>query len=435
MANFLDSIAKLAQAIASNASRNLPAPPPSQGGGRDPFERLVPASSGGQRWTPPNTVTSDTFTRWTPPTEPSKPTDEENKQVGWFSEDYAGSEGAAQSRSLEDILEGWEQSRDPFGGPRLTEAVNPGYAERRAQREANLVPQLFDQPSTDFNELTTEQYNKLSERERAAVDYNTMLYQAVQKDLKNQSEYDSQISEDARGRYQAATSELFGNDRGSDQYAPETVALLKQLELNDPVADLDDFLNLRAVVTDEDLNLLKAQVGQRAELPLPMGGSVLSDTVNLARAGTANPNDPSRYDYVDDLASKAERLTETLARGNALLQNISSSAQSANVWRRDFDLQDDEDAEEPMLGFGTGETDDAFRQAYDVLSDRGRELAPGEAQRLLAESFPGENLDAFFRFADIRSQNSERYGQPMGETEGVRYRTPEEFRELLGLDR
>ena len=46
-----------------------------------------------------------------------------------------------------------------------------------------------------------------------------------------------------------------------------------------------------------------------------------------------------------------------------------------------------------------------------------------------------DEYKAFLTYADNRSMQAARYGQNLGDTEGVTYRSPEEFRTLLGLNK
>jgi hypothetical protein len=50
------------------------------------------------------------------------------------------------------------------------------------------------------------------------------------------------------------------------------------------------------------------------------------------------------------------------------------------------------------------------------------------------QNLPPEEFDAFLAYADARSGNAARYGLDLGDAEDVKYRSPEKFRELLGLE-
>jgi hypothetical protein len=96
--------------------------------------------------------------------------------------------------------------------------------------------------------LTWEAYEALSDDQRAAVDFNTLLIEAREKDLSKP------VTLDAAGRteYDQKVEKLFGVGRGSDVVAQSTVDLLSQLDMNLVGQDLDEFLSLdRAIDTTE----------------------------------------------------------------------------------------------------------------------------------------------------------------------------------------
>lgn len=102
-------------------------------------------------------------------------------------------------------------------------------------------------------ELTTEEYNALNARQRAAVDANTALFNAVTADKQNAA------GKKPDDTYNQTVSELFGEGGLSDTYAPQTVALLQQMGIKNTFGDLDSYLNLSAMVTEEDLAALGAE--------------------------------------------------------------------------------------------------------------------------------------------------------------------------------
>mgnify|MGYP000370241441 CR=1 FL=1 len=75
--------------------------------------------------------------------------------------------------------------------------------------------------------MTWEDYNALTPLRRSAVDYNTSLTRAVRRDRQMQDEYSP--GDQQREAYDKTVARLFGEDGGSDWYAPETVALLQQI--------------------------------------------------------------------------------------------------------------------------------------------------------------------------------------------------------------
>lgn len=340
----------------------------------------------------------------------------------------------------------WEGSLGDVAAQRR-EGVAEGKRQVKERREDLLgdagTTDTVNLKASDVKDLTramtTKEYNSLTVRQRAAVDYNTMIADAVTKDLKNQDEYADLVGTKKEERYDKTVKDLFGEDRGSDIFAPETVAVLKQLAYNptldkvvgDKLADLDEYLGLRATVTDADLPALVGIQGR-------------------GRANIQNPESFDRATYVNRFADMAEELTERLSASRPLLQNLSESAEFGR-----FDTQFDAsrfggggEGPEGLLGFNkpefitdpaTGATepnniDAFFQQAFENLSLKQNEGATEEILGSISEVLDPDELDKFFQYADIRSRDNLTYGLKQGR-EDVKYKSAQEFRKMLGLDR
>ena len=109
-------------------------------------------------------------------------------------------------------------------------------------------------------ELTWDEYDALSPRQRAAVDANTMLVNAVKADLAGAGTGSGDAA------YQESVKGLFGEAGGSDRYAPETVNVLSQLGIKDTTrGDLDLYLDQIALLNEDDLGLIDADTSQWTE--------------------------------------------------------------------------------------------------------------------------------------------------------------------------
>lgn len=150
---------------------------------------------------------------------------------------------------------------------------------------------------TGTKELTWEEYSALSPAKRAAIDANSAIVEAVETDKANEGKSGTGAPED----YDSTVKELFGKGGGSDTFAPETLALIQKLGLgNNKTGDLDNYLNLTALVTDKDLDTL--------------------DT-----PGAASP----RAENARLFSTAAQStLAKTLAQGQSLLE----SARGGNSW-------------------------------------------------------------------------------------------------------
>ena len=132
-----------------------------------------------------------------------------------------------------------------------------------------------------FEEMSWDEYNSLDPETRAAVDANTLLREAVDKDTALVTQFDSNKDgrlsyAEGRKHYAARDDKNYGNNyhrvfnrgvnvdnnrpRASEigelndlTYAPNTLAVLNMLDLNDKKGVIDDYLNGTAFVNADDI--------------------------------------------------------------------------------------------------------------------------------------------------------------------------------------
>lgn len=292
-------------------------------------------------------------------------------------------------------------------------------------------------------------YNALSDRERAAVDFNTMLVDAVKKDLANQKAYNP--TDNQRDSYDAYVTQMFGKDRGSKLYAPETMSLLLKLGrqdadgewngLQDTDADLDDFLGLNAAITADDISNLDLNVPERTGLM----ASVVRD--QGFESGTL-PSQQYRLELSRQLADKTAMLQDSLAKGNAMLDTIYATSL---VSRNDVlkEVGGLVNTPKVMLGYresqhnpdGTVKNLNTFyRDAFDLFADKKTKQEDRDAALAqISSPLTQDEWQGFWEYADQRSANALRFGTQLTDTKladgsKMHQRSPQEFRELLGLD-
>ena len=213
--------------------------------------------------------------------------------------------------------------RFALGSPRQTAGADSPTAvaaldETRLQKQAELdaANRKFDAANraklrgpVEVKQLSWEEYDALSPKQRAAVDFNGALYNATNAD--KQAQLKGSDDPNVRGSYNAALAKTFGSqDSGSDTYAPNTLALLSTLGLNDEGGDLDEWLDMGGAVTAGDLESAGVGMGvltPEAQSALPLGQRTAFQLSNR----TSN------------------RLNDVLAKGQNLL---SASAQQATAW-------------------------------------------------------------------------------------------------------
>ena len=290
----------------------------------------------------------------------------------------------------------------------------------------------------DVERMTQEKYDALDPQQRAAVDFNTMLVQATRKDLKHQDDYES-ATDQQRATYDAALEKMFGDTaRDSETYAPETVALLRQIGYSDDTSDLDDFLNLNAAITAKDLK----GVGPKDDNPI----SFLDPMAMLGTDPASTDPAQVRADAAQSLSYNTQLLEQKLAEGSQLLQSITATAavdRNDMVSNEMIGMGGIANTPHARLGYGPsnltpdGEPADLntfFQQAYTQLTQKKGGLTLDEVQSKM-DALPDQGaFEAFMDYANTRSGNAARFGQSLGDAPGVKYRTPEQFRQLLGLD-
>lgn len=113
----------------------------------------------------------------------------------------------------------------------------------------------------DFQELTQDEYNKLSPQQRAAVDFNGLLHQAKSQDQgllsKMDNNKDGRVTlKEAQGDtagFKTAYKRSFDRDAGDDdEYMPATMSLLNAMNHRDS-GNARDYAGKRGYVTTDDL--------------------------------------------------------------------------------------------------------------------------------------------------------------------------------------
>jgi hypothetical protein len=260
-------------------------------------------------------------------------------------------------------------------------------------------------------ELTWERYNNLPALQRAAVDFNTLLVQAREKDLKNQDSYDP--TEQEQRRYDRKTEKMFGEDGTSEIYAPETFGLLQQLEFEpEKNVDLDEFLSLKAAVSAKDLkgfateeDPLKTMIEPRTE----------------------------QFDLGQEMAVETRQLQATMAKTTGLLQNFHERVALARNDYTDFYGGKPTKGEMP-LGLGEGELDTTFKTAFEYLADRATGMDAATLPGFLASGSTPEQRAAFIRYVDDRTKTASRYDLDIGADDSNRYLNAQQIRAMFGLD-
>jgi len=257
--------------------------------------------------------------------------------------------------------------------------------------------------------LSWDEYDKLSNLQKAAVDYNTMLVKAVKRDNKMQDVYDPTTEQQAQ--YDATVQRMFG-DEGSDmgKYAPETVSLLNQIKYTDDKAgNLDDFLNLNAAIKDKDLQKLDNV-----------------DISGIRRGGLGsqigNPVGQERMDFLGGLASQTQDAqSAALVKGNQILAKYRD--QAFTLARAETVSQlGGISSMESGIGFGETKMDTDFQNAFDLISDAdlaAKGISLDNVFNTIKTQWSEQDRQKFVAYAEKRLVAAEQGGTNVTDTAGL----------------
>lgn len=277
----------------------------------------------------------------------------------------------------------------------------------------------------DVYEMTWEDYQKLTDQQRAAVDFNTMLAGAVRRDLKNQQEYAS-VGQGARDIYDQQVAAIFGADGGSKIYAPNTVALLKQVNFHDDTGDLDRFLKMRSAITDADLAGLQLEAVPGLGVPY----SDAQDPGAMARREQAAALSSGTQAALDAVMANTPALLAT-PRKTALVER-NASLQMYGV--QGVTPKQPPGWGDPNISLGNGVRNYDFQQAFEWLSSSNLDDAQrGQIMDRMRQSFTPEQQQQFLAYADQRSKQAMEAGRPLGSDPQIPYVDAQVLRKYLGL--
>jgi len=292
--------------------------------------------------------------------------------------------------------------------------------------EAGDVPASNKDLKQDVRKISWDKYNNMTNLQRAAVDYNTMLWQAAKRDNRNRVDLeDMDLSAQGYTNYREAVTGMFPGDTGvAINYAPETVAFLKQIGYEGGAeADLNDFLNGNASLGMKDLKNLDK-----------------SADLGLRRAGAgdmfSNPVKEERMDFLGGLVSqtqdaKSEALSQALDSGNKLLMQFSNAA-FTNA-RSDMVSQlGGTPASSSGPGLTGTEADAEFQQVFDYFADKSQDS--GSMLYALQSDWTDQKRKQFMSYAQKRLLTAAQEGLDPTTSQLIEPRTAEEIAKLLELN-
>ena len=193
---------------------------------------------------------------------------------------------------------------NPMVGPtRTSTPTNPAAGVERDSYLDSLTS-----VNTDVRELTQDEWAVLTPEQQKGVISSWALYQAGLEDAAVDTAKDEYFDKDV--------SALFGEEGGSDKYAPNTLRVLQELGYSNPQGDLDNFLDGTAIPTYEDI-LSTSSNKPRQEIATALASSSAYNSEDIAASLSAGK------DLLDSLRVSAS--TPELTKFGGVLNSAYSS--------------------------------------------------------------------------------------------------------------
>lgn len=281
-------------------------------------------------------------------------------------------------------------------------------------------------------QMTREDYNNLGPEQRAAVDFNTLLIRAREKDIRSNAKgrYDASPTELAV--YEKAVEDMFGESGGSELYAPETLGVLSSLDYEPTEGekkgdDLDDFLQLKAVIREKDLK----DMGRPVTPPAGSDQQVVTQLDMLS--AEAQENEPN--DLQQTMIAATTNMRAAMESTYGVIKNFRAAAglaRSADVDQ--YGGLNTLPAAGKILGYdGSPSDEEYFRLAFDTMAHP--QSDPETIVHYLkdVDGLDDKKIAALMEYADKRSQLALDYDTALGASKKIPYITASEFRQKFGF--
>jgi hypothetical protein len=334
--------------------------------------------------------------------------------------------------------------RDNPGAPALDQALQAG------------AKQLRTAP------MTEDAYQALSDDQKGAVNFNTLLAEAREKDLMSKGN----AVGDTKTEYDSSVAEMFGEGGGSEKYAPNTIKLLKDLNFKAQGQDLDSFLSMDAGVSLEELKDFKLsdqalskmqelEDYKRADEPGPRSTTTAMgfnfggmDILGFLRPDA--PPKPMEFGALsaDQFAELRSNTNQQAAFASAIAaagEKIAAGMDASNIpaWSLDAAFkrgtgQELTGADVPLgwstdlprdrPGQGEATVEGVYQKAWNYLADANNKTLDEFWLGLNGPDVSEEQLDELFKYVNQRTYAEDEQGKP-----GEGQRSGAEIREFLNM--
>lgn len=248
--------------------------------------------------------------------------------------------------------------------------------------------------------MTQAAYDALSDDQRRAIDFNTLLVDARETDLKTQQALTGADLE----QYNKDVAGIFGEGGGSSVVAPATVAMLKGLGMQLQGQDLDDFLSGEAAVQLNEL--LEFQLPQTPNMILKPTGQTGANQDLADFSFTRSDENRDRVTAVA-IRKAGELIDKALKR-----QDIQQPDWVGTVWQglgvakdRPAGWNGERDKADPLY-----QQEQFYQGAYNYLRNPQNVNLDGFWASVKNAGLNEQEIDDLFKYVDQRADWEKRTG-------------------------
>jgi hypothetical protein len=201
-------------------------------------------------------------------------------------------------------LDEWDRIEATYSSDAARAAgyIPPSATSKEVDKNTPLM-HMQDEESASLNWKT---YEKLSDDQKAAIDFNTLLVEAREEDLDEKIK----LSGEKLTKYDETVKKIFGEGRGSTVTAVNTVDLLSDLDMDIVGQDLDEYLSLERAFDTEELGDFKFSNRDVQTLEsLATGGEQTPEQTSQIYAQVRNPENMAAVDSAG--VEQAHKMIET----------------------------------------------------------------------------------------------------------------------------
>ena len=222
------------------------------------------------------------------------------------------SKSAYEKGSFEDLeqhdyrlsLSEWDRIEQTYSSE---EARAAGYIPPAAsQKEVDKNTPLMHMQDEETASLNWKTYEEMTDDQKAAIDFNTVLLESTQEDLEKKVK----LAGDKRTKYDETVKKLFGEGGGSDVVAVNTVNLLSELDMDVVGQDLDEYLSGERAFDDKEIGDFKFSSRDVQTLEsLATGGEQTPEQTSQIYAQVRNPENMAAVDSAG--VEQVQKMIET----------------------------------------------------------------------------------------------------------------------------